>query len=709
MTLELAYRSITRPKGVAKDVFVKVGKFYFSTDFVVVDFEADPRVPLILRKSFLRTGRTLIDVYGEEITLRVNDEAVTFNLNQTRKYSSTYDDMSVSRIDVIDVPREEYAQEILGFSNNSLGGNPTSTSEPIIFDSSPSLTPFEGSDFILEEIEAYLKDESISPEIDHADCDPKGDICLIEKLINDDPFQLPPMDLNQGEVVKAKYLIKEPSELGLKDLPSHLEYAYLEGVDKLPVIIAKDLKDDEKEALLKMLFNNTIKWIEAFVPMDTELVKGSEKIAEGSKKAQEGSSKRAADKLKNRSIVWVPQESWALLEDLSFYDNESWNDPKDFAKPVKAITLPQDVLNPEQAFVEYASSRTDKARDTRLSKFEAYFKQQQIEMTNKIDSVLKAIPDRTVGTPPSDTINNLKQSTYPVLSAHSYPTKDPEKENKEEEDDLKNIHDNPPTPPDPSVTFITEKVLKFNSFFESLGLVPPSSNTVLVYTKEEDGDMMFIEIVPKDDNSCIEEPKAGEQEVESFDIFSTRSELAYHKHVHVENAYIDLNSPLNIMTRMMYNWITRRKLEPRENTNGRVSNFIGRVKKMHFFIGNFTYVVDFMIIEDISSIIDPRLSQVVLGKPFVEISNMTHDPPEGVATFTNENDEVAYKMPHKIEQYNSLSNLEKEHIKLVYLRNKEDKRRGVEYVMNKILGFYKECLELGPEYATGIKDEGKVT
>nr|GEX59198.1 reverse transcriptase domain-containing protein [Tanacetum cinerariifolium] len=224
-------RSITHPKGVIEDVFVKVGKFHFPTDFLVVDFEADPRVPLILGRSFLRTGRSLIDVYGEEITLRVNDEAVTFNLNQTMRYSSTYDDMSINRIDVINVAREEYAQEMLGFSKNSSGGNPTSTFEPIISDSSPSLTPFKGSDFILEEIEAYLEDESISPEIDHADCDPKEDICLIEKLLNDDPSQLPPMDLKQGEVAKAKSLIEEPPELELKDLPSHLEYAYLEGAD----------------------------------------------------------------------------------------------------------------------------------------------------------------------------------------------------------------------------------------------------------------------------------------------------------------------------------------------------------------------------------------------------------------------------------------------------------------------------------------------
>nr|GFC45019.1 DNA-directed DNA polymerase [Tanacetum cinerariifolium] len=214
MTLELADRSITHPKGVAEDVFVKVGKFHFSIDFVVVDFEADPR---------------------------------------TTRYSSTYDDLSINRIDIIDVAREEYAQEILGFSNNYSGGNPTSTFEPILSNSSHFLTPFEGSDFILEEIEAYLKDESISSKIDHADCDPEGDICLIENLLNNDPFQLPPIDLKQGEVVKAKSSIEEPSELELKELPSHLEYAYLEGVDKLLVIISKYLKVDEKEALLKVL------------------------------------------------------------------------------------------------------------------------------------------------------------------------------------------------------------------------------------------------------------------------------------------------------------------------------------------------------------------------------------------------------------------------------------------------------------------------
>ncbi|GKA95870.1 reverse transcriptase domain-containing protein, partial [Tanacetum coccineum] len=150
------------------------GKFFIPSD---------PRIPLILGRSFLRTSRALIDVYGEEISLRVDNEAVTFNLDQTTRHSST-NDKSVNRIDIIDVVCKEYAPELLGFSNSS-GGNPTPTCEPFT------------SEFILEEIEAYLKDDSISPEIDHADCDLEEDICLIEKLLNNDPFQLPPMDLKQ--------------------------------------------------------------------------------------------------------------------------------------------------------------------------------------------------------------------------------------------------------------------------------------------------------------------------------------------------------------------------------------------------------------------------------------------------------------------------------------------------------------------------------
>nr|GEU33069.1 reverse transcriptase domain-containing protein [Tanacetum cinerariifolium] len=123
--------------------------------------------------------------------------------------------------------------------------------EPIVKSSSPTLTPFGESDFLLEEIENFLKDESILTGIEDSCYDPEGDILYLEKLLNDDPSQLPPMDLKQAEETKAKSSIEEPPELELKELPSHLEYAFLEETDKLSVIIAKDLKDDKKVALLK--------------------------------------------------------------------------------------------------------------------------------------------------------------------------------------------------------------------------------------------------------------------------------------------------------------------------------------------------------------------------------------------------------------------------------------------------------------------------
>nr|GEU59832.1 reverse transcriptase domain-containing protein [Tanacetum cinerariifolium] len=204
MILELADRSTTRPAGIAEDVFVKVGKFYFSTDFVVVDYVVDP-----------------------QLTLRVDDEAITFKVGQTSKYS--YNDAeSINQIDVIDVACEEYAQEVLGFSNKSKSGSPTPTSDPIISSSSPSFTPFEGRD-----------------------------ILYLEKLLNEDPSpNLPPVkteDLKQVDATMTKPSIDEPSDLELKELSSHLEYAFLEGTDKLPVIISKELKDEEKSAFLKVL------------------------------------------------------------------------------------------------------------------------------------------------------------------------------------------------------------------------------------------------------------------------------------------------------------------------------------------------------------------------------------------------------------------------------------------------------------------------
>nr|GEX22964.1 hypothetical protein [Tanacetum cinerariifolium] len=196
MTLKLTDRLISHLVRVVEDVFIKVGTFHFPADFVVVDFNADPRVPLILGRSFLKTRRALIPVFEGELTLRVVTEAITFNLDRTSRYSANYNDMTANRIDIIDMACKE-------------------------------------------------------------------DILLLEAFLNDDPSLPPP---NQGnylpevrkklkicEAKSDKSSIDEPPVVELKDLPPHLEYAFLEGDDKLPVIIAKDLSMEEKTTLIMVL------------------------------------------------------------------------------------------------------------------------------------------------------------------------------------------------------------------------------------------------------------------------------------------------------------------------------------------------------------------------------------------------------------------------------------------------------------------------
>nr|GFA96777.1 hypothetical protein [Tanacetum cinerariifolium] len=184
--------------GITEDVFVKERKFHFPTDFVVVDYVVDPCVPLILGRPFLRIGRALIDVYGEELTLRVNDEAITFKVGQTSKYF--YNDVeSINQIDVIDVA---------------------------------------GSDFILEEIETFLRTSDEPSNLDDDYYDTEEDILYLGKLLNEDPsLNLPPVktgDLKQVRATMTKSSIEEPPKLELKELPSHLECVFLEGTDKLP-------------------------------------------------------------------------------------------------------------------------------------------------------------------------------------------------------------------------------------------------------------------------------------------------------------------------------------------------------------------------------------------------------------------------------------------------------------------------------------------
>nr|GFA62274.1 reverse transcriptase domain-containing protein [Tanacetum cinerariifolium] len=229
MTLKLTDQTESKPVGIAKDVKVKVGMFHFPANFVVVDFKPDPRVPLILRRCFLKTSRVLIDVNKGKLTLRVENEAITYNLDQTSRYSANYDQITANKIDVTDEACEEYLQEVLGFSDVTASGSPTPSDDPIVFTTSPTLTPFGDSDFL-------LFDDPSPPFLNH------------EQLV---PSFKEELKAYEAKTIKSS--IDEPPEVELKDLPPHLEYAFLEGDNKLPVISAKALRDEEKSALIKVL------------------------------------------------------------------------------------------------------------------------------------------------------------------------------------------------------------------------------------------------------------------------------------------------------------------------------------------------------------------------------------------------------------------------------------------------------------------------
>ncbi|GJY31656.1 reverse transcriptase domain-containing protein [Tanacetum coccineum] len=200
MTLELANRTVCTLVGIARDVFVPVGKFMFPADFVIVDYIADARIPLILGRAFLRTVHALIDVHGEELILRDGNKRLILNMkHNTSIFFDEPHEESINLIDIYDVSYKDNLEDFFAnnkITNNPESGNPTPISDPIASSSSPTLTSFEESDLIWEEFEAYLANDSFPPGSDDADFDLEGDLRLIEELLNNDPSSPLPLSHN---------------------------------------------------------------------------------------------------------------------------------------------------------------------------------------------------------------------------------------------------------------------------------------------------------------------------------------------------------------------------------------------------------------------------------------------------------------------------------------------------------------------------------
>nr|GFB63972.1 reverse transcriptase domain-containing protein [Tanacetum cinerariifolium] len=197
------------------------------------------------------------------IILRHDDQSLTLKCGDTP--SILYNNFeSLNKVDLIEATYEEYSQEVLEFADVVLNEVSTPYYEPIVSNSSQNLTPFNESDFLLmEEADTFIAihDEPISPEFNATYYDPEGDILILEALLNNDPE--PPSNQKDYfpsvrkdlKVVKPKNQSSddEPPEVELKELPPHLEYAFLGDNEKWPVIIAKDLNVNEKTALINVL------------------------------------------------------------------------------------------------------------------------------------------------------------------------------------------------------------------------------------------------------------------------------------------------------------------------------------------------------------------------------------------------------------------------------------------------------------------------
>nr|GFC20848.1 reverse transcriptase domain-containing protein [Tanacetum cinerariifolium] len=214
-------------------------------------------------RLFLSTAHALIDVYKGEITLRHDDHSLTLKCGDTPSIS--YNNLeSLNKVDIIDATCEEYSQVVLGFTDDVSTEVSSLIYEPIVSSSLQNLTPFDASDFLLlEEADAFISidDEPISSTIDATYYDPEGDILILEALLNNDPEPLSnqkdffPILHRDLKVIEPKTQPEEdkPPEVELKELPPHLEYAFLVDNGKWPVIIAKDLSPKEKTDLINFL------------------------------------------------------------------------------------------------------------------------------------------------------------------------------------------------------------------------------------------------------------------------------------------------------------------------------------------------------------------------------------------------------------------------------------------------------------------------
>ncbi|GJV24240.1 hypothetical protein Tco_1376935 [Tanacetum coccineum] len=366
----------------------------------------------------------------------------------------------------------------------------------------------------------------------------------------------------------------------------------------------------------------------------------------------------AGGKLRDRNA----KESWALLEDLAPYDKESWNDPRDFAKPVKEITLTQDVPS---------------TSDRRI-----------IELENEVQCLMEA---HLTPTQPTQ-VNRITTPCEICSGPHDtqYCMEDPEqafiKYASSRIDEVGGLVS----------SFMASqyaRLSKFEAGFKQQQDVEEPLD--LVDTSEESVYESLIEEMPK--CSLNYDFRIKKDDPRNLKI----SCMIGHKFI--ANAYIEVDLPMNIMSLACYNSIRKNGYEYR----GR--NFIGLGRDMHVFVGNMSYVIDFTILENIETNIDPSLSHMIFGRPFIEIACLAINRKHGLMTFTDKTKEITFKTPYKDLERRELSIEGYDLLSSRVILNGDDYDRGCRKPSDLEDRFYRDAIKLGTEYATGMDDEGKVT
>ncbi|GKD06471.1 MAK10-like protein [Tanacetum coccineum] len=468
----------------------------------------------------------------------------------------------------------------------------------------------------------------------------------------------------------------------------------------------------------------------------------------------------------------LASKSWAILEDLTLYDNESWNDPRDFAKPVKAIALPQDVLStsdrrlieletqvqrlmeahlastqPTQACVNYTSSRVNRMGSKRFTP------NQEPRSFNDAANTWKEKPNfnwehtQTFTSPKGESVSihsssyqtKFKKALLDFGSNQEKSLSHLRTQLEQQKDDMigkinllwKTVSEklnNVSTPENARILMtpksiaainhdereeLRNKGIKSSSEFLSLKYLSPASinelnknpsapkrvhfvNSIVILSTDNDTDegdtsstnahKHELNDIVKRSNEIMEQGKEDDEmetDMEVNEVIEEVEKLSYHEwllehprppwvrakvraespnnikiscmidHIFKRHAYIDLESPINIMSRRQYNQIMTYGLRSREEPSkpNKISNFVGRVKCIKVFIGSLAYECDFMVLEDTSSIIDRHLGEMVFGKPFIDKTSLVYDEEKGTVMFKQGDEKITFKMPYTMETF----------------------------------------------------------